>query len=140
MSAGLRTNERRDDANATRGDTLAVVLEAPHRIAETAAEMLAVFGPRPAVFARELTKLHEEFIRGRLDEIHAALSERATSKGEFTILVARAEAPPANTSESAADAVRRLEAEGVPRMDAMKRVARERGVSKRDVYKEMESD
>lgn len=114
-----------------------VFYEAPHRIVETARAMLAILGPRRAVFAREVTKLHEEFLRGTLDQIALELESRAAVKGEFTILIGRGEPARPVSTEPVRDAVVRLEREGVSRMDAMKRVARERGLSKRDVYREV---
>jgi 16S rRNA (cytidine1402-2'-O)-methyltransferase len=64
-----------------------VLYESPRRIIDLLAEMEAVLGPRPAVLAREMTKRHEEFLRGSLAEIRAALERRADIKGEITLLV-----------------------------------------------------
>ena len=85
------------------------------------------------VVARELTKLHEEFLRGTAAEIRAQLDARDAVKGEFTVLIGKAtEPPPDNTPmDQAVDALVRA---GVPRMDAIKQVARRRGLSKRAVY------
>jgi 16S rRNA (cytidine1402-2'-O)-methyltransferase len=57
-----------------------VFYEAPHRILEALEEIAAVLGPRPVVVARELTKLHEEFLRGTAAEIREALAARDTVK------------------------------------------------------------
>jgi 16S rRNA (cytidine1402-2'-O)-methyltransferase len=67
-----------------------VIYESPRRILDLLAEMEAVLGPRRAVLAREMTKRHEEFLRGSLAEIRAALESRAEIKGEITLLVAGA--------------------------------------------------
>jgi 16S rRNA (cytidine1402-2'-O)-methyltransferase len=68
------------------GHTL-VVYESPHRLLASLADALAELGDRPAAAARELTKLHEEILRGRLSEIHARLAERPALKGEFTLVI-----------------------------------------------------
>ncbi len=114
-----------------------VLYEAPHRILETLEDIEAILGPRPVVIAREITKLHEEFLRGTAAELRKA---RIPAKGEFTVLVGRAsEASPSSDETSIADAVRNCMREGMSRMDAMKTVARNRGLSKRDVYREVEN-
>ena len=85
--------------------------------------------------ARELTKVHEEFLRGTAMEVHAQLAERGSIKGEFTLLVGKAVAPaPDNTP--VVDAVEELVRAGVARMDAIKQVARRRGLSKREIYEQ----
>jgi 16S rRNA (cytidine1402-2'-O)-methyltransferase len=113
-----------------------IFYEAPHRIVETLEHVLKALGNRRIVVARELTKVHEEFIRGTVEEAIAALRARPGVKGELTVLIAKADEPAAS-SAPIREAVARLEREGVPRMDAMRRVARERGISKRDVYREI---
>lgn len=120
-----------------RGETCTLVFyEAPHRIVDALSDVSAVYGERPVVVARELTKLHEEFLRGTAEEVRAQLATRPSVKGEITLLIGkgRSAALPANSVE---DAVRELEEKGVPRMDAIKQVARERGLSKREVYKQI---
>jgi 16S rRNA (cytidine1402-2'-O)-methyltransferase len=111
-----------------------VFYEAPHRILETLEAVGTVMGQRPVVVARELTKIHEEFIRGTVAEVRAQLAARDSVKGEITLLIGKAAAPPPDDTpiEEAVDALVR---EGVARMDAIKQVARKRGLSKREVYK-----
>ena len=110
-----------------------IFYEAPHRIVETLRAIAEVLGPRPVVVAREITKLHEEFLRGSAQEVRAALEARDAVKGEITLLVGKAAAPaPDDTPLDAA--VEALIRGGVPRMDAIKQVARKRGLSKREVY------
>jgi 16S rRNA (cytidine1402-2'-O)-methyltransferase len=130
-----KAGQRRKAIEAVASETVTLIFyEAPHRIVETITDLRTVLGNRPAVLARELTKLHEEFIRGDLISLESTLSERESARrGEFTILVAKAEAPPVST-EPLAEALARLEREGVPKMDAIKQIARERGLSKREVY------
>jgi len=90
-------------------------------------------GDRPVVVARELTKFYEEFLRGTAEQVRVQLAARPAVKGEITLLIGKG-APMAATT-SIEEAVRELEASGLARMDAIKQVARDRGLSKRDVYK-----
>ena len=78
--------------------------------------------------------MYEEVLRGTASEIAAALSTRDSIRGEFVILIGKSLAPPVE-SVPIEDMIQALIAAGVERMDAMKTVARERGLSKRDVYK-----
>jgi 16S rRNA (cytidine1402-2'-O)-methyltransferase len=110
-----------------------IFYEAPHRIVETLEAVEQTLGPRPVVVARELTKLHEEFLRGPAGEVRAQLAARDSVKGEITLLVGKAEAPAADDTPLA-EAVEALVGQGVARMDAIKQVARKRGLSKREVY------
>jgi 16S rRNA (cytidine1402-2'-O)-methyltransferase len=90
-------------------------------------------GPRPVVVARELTKMHEEFLRGTAAEIRAELAGRAAVKGEITLLIGKSSGP-APDHTPLEEAVNALVRAGTPRMDAIKQVARRRGLSKREVY------
>ncbi len=111
----------------------AVLYESPHRIAETLADMELVFGERKIVLARELTKIHEEFLRGTAAEIRRQIVDRGAAKGEITLVIARA-GDKEQVDDPAAE-VARLEAEGVDRMEAIKTVARRSGLPKREVYR-----
>ena len=123
-----------------------IFYEAPHRILETLADLEAVFGPalRVAV-ARELTKIHEEFLRGTVAEARQELAGRDRIRGEITLLVdARPRAQDQATgvvTEKIADRVARVQAEsGVDEKEALKRIARELGQSKSDVYRELQRE
>jgi 16S rRNA (cytidine1402-2'-O)-methyltransferase len=110
-----------------------ILYEAPHRILDTLESIEQVLGPRPVVVARELTKVHEEFLRGSAREVREVLARRDAIKGEITLLVGKAcQAPPDDTPVERA--VEAAVASGVPRMEAIKQVARQRGLSKREVY------
>jgi 16S rRNA (cytidine1402-2'-O)-methyltransferase len=113
-----------------------IFYEAPHRLAEALESIEETLGPRPVVVARELTKLHEEFLRGTAAEIRAQLQSPDAVKGEITILVGKATAPPPD-DRPIEEAVEELVVGGVPRMDAIKQVARRRGLSKRQVYDQL---
>ncbi len=110
-----------------------IFYEAPHRILEALEDIAEILGARPVTLARELTKIHEEFLAGPASELRGKLKERPSLKGEFTLMIGPGAAPPASTIpiEVAFD---RLIESGIPRMDAMKMLARERGLSKREVY------
>ena len=126
-----------------------VLFEAPSRVAATLVDLSAACGPdRPAAVCRELTKIHEEFVRGTLAELaDAALGGRIKARGEFAIVVGPGsdEGPPQPAAGSAGDAtadpieaaraeVAALVASGVARGEAARRVARARGVSRRRLY------
>src|SRR5215475_12708343 len=72
-------------------DRTLILYEAPHRIAECVADAREILGDRPACLAREVTKLHEEFRRGKLSEIEESLRERP-AKGEITFLIGAGDA------------------------------------------------
>ncbi len=113
-----------------------IFYEAPHRIVETLEAIEKVMGPRPVVVARELTKIHEEFLRGTAGEVREQLAARDAVKGEITLLIGRARGPvPDDTPLE--EAVEALERRGISRMDAIKQVARKRGLSKRAVYDQL---
>jgi 16S rRNA (cytidine1402-2'-O)-methyltransferase len=111
-----------------------IFYEAPHRILESLEDIAATLGEREVVVAREMTKMHEEVLRGTPTEIRAALESRDSIRGEFVVLIAKASAP-LHDDRPPDEAVEALVRAGVNRMDAMKTVARQRGLSKRDVYK-----
>jgi len=116
-----------------------IFYEAPHRILEALEAIEKSLGPRPVVMARELTKIHEEFLRGTAAQIRAQLAQRDAVKGEMTVLVGRASAP-APDDTPVEEAVNALMRAGTPRMDAIKQVARRRGMSKREVYEKLLRD
>jgi len=124
-----------------------VFYEAPHRILETLADLEAVWGPAlRVVAARELTKIHEEFLRGTAADVRKELSARDRVRGEFTLLVealpqSRTGSQPASAPEKIASRVARIQAEsGVDEKEALKRIARELGQSKSDVYRELQRE
>jgi 16S rRNA (cytidine1402-2'-O)-methyltransferase len=118
-----------------------VFYEAPHRLLETLADVVEVLGSdRHVVVAREVTKLHEEFLRGRAAEVLAQLKARGEVKGEITLLIAKAEeGAPASPSEtvSVARRVKQIMSdEKVDEKTALKKVAKERGIGKSEAYRE----
>jgi len=123
-----------------------VFYEAPHRIVEALADLEAVWGAEcRIVVARELTKIHEEFLRGTVADIRRELAEREQVRGEITVLIDAQPRAGSQTQalpqENIADQIARVQAEaGVDEKEALKRLARERGVSKSDVYRELQRE
>jgi len=124
---------------------LLVFYEAPHRITDALEDALEILGNRPAVIAREITKLHEEFLRGHLAELAGAV-RKTPPRGEMTLLIG----PPDGHTQQAAhpestrDAIplsRRVEEimkeKGNDRKAALKQAARERGITRREAYKQL---
>jgi len=127
-----------------------IFYEAPHRILETLADLEAVWGPDlRVVVARELTKIHEEFLRSTVAETRRELAGRDRIRGEITLLI---EALPKTHAQSAAGSaniaaekvsarVLRLQTEmGIDEKEALKRLARELGQSKSDLYRELQRE
>ncbi len=119
-----------------------VFLESPRRLARSLADAAEVFGARPAAVARELTKVHEEFIRGTLPEVAARVAGTEV-RGEVTICVAGASVV---TEDAASDGepldrhdldrrFAELLEEGTPRNEALKALARHHGVPRREIYR-----
>lgn len=121
-----------------------VVYEAPHRILETLADVEQAFGAECRVaLARELTKLHEEFLRGSVGEVRAQLAERDRVRGEMVLLLEARPRLAEATSQTVSlrERIAELEkSEGLNEMDALKRIARERGVSKSELYRELQRE
>lgn len=116
-----------------------VFYEAPHRILEMLEDVGIIWGEGTGVVvARELTKLHEEFLRGAAGELRTNLASRERVRGEIVVLVeAPAAAAMATDAEPVATLIRRLmEQEGLSEKDALKRAAKERGLGKSVVYRE----
>lgn len=117
-----------------------VFYEAPHRVKATLAELLGAFGDRPAVAARELTKKFEEFIRGSLVSLTEHFDQNQP-RGEFTLIIggnsgqATADRPAAALSAlEIVQAVQDLIEQGVNKKDAIREVASQNGLPKRQVY------
>jgi 16S rRNA (cytidine1402-2'-O)-methyltransferase len=118
-----------------------IVYETPHRIVGALEDVVAVFGAaQRVVLARELTKLHEEFLRGTAGELRAELQARPSVRGEMVLLLgplAEASAAEGAGGVSLVAEVRGLMAgEGLSEKDALKRVAKGRGIGKSEAYRE----
>jgi len=122
---------------AAEGSTL-VFYESPVRIVGALADMIANLGDREAFLCREATKLHEEYVKGRLSELRALLAARGTVKGEIVLVVAGAGERPADRTESVESLYARLSAAGKTRREAVKEVARILALPARDVYRRVQ--
>jgi 16S rRNA (cytidine1402-2'-O)-methyltransferase len=114
-----------------------VVYEAARRLAASLHDLQAVLGNRQIVIVRELTKLFEELLRGPVSEIVVRLNQRPAGqalRGEITMLIAGGTAPAAAEPEDVSAAIRRLRGEGLSLKDVARTLARERGLSRREVY------
>lgn len=135
-----RAGARRKKLDELKSEPRALVLyEAPHRLADTLADAAEILGSRHAVVAREITKIHEEFLRGSLGELRDAARQREP-RGEITLLIGPAVEgePQALPAVSLRKRVEQLEAEmGLDRKAALKQAARERGLGKREAYKQL---
>ncbi len=138
-----KAGERRSTLEAVRAEMTAgaaatqVFYETPHRVVDALADVAAVFGGgHRVVLARELTKLHEEMLRGTAAELRATLLARDSVRGEMVLLLDGSVAAE-DVQGSIADAVRALmRSEAMDEGDALKRVARERGIGKSEAYRE----
>lgn len=134
-----RSGERRRMFERLRIEERTIILyEAPHRIEECIADAGEILGNRSACIAREVTKLHEEFRRGKLSELATSLAERP-AKGEITVLIGPEDQEAARTTgdsmQSLADRVEELIHQAkLDRKEALKLAAKERGLSRREAY------
>jgi 16S rRNA (cytidine1402-2'-O)-methyltransferase len=142
-----KAGARRTRLEELAGDAAKVTLifyEAPHRILETLADLEAVWGAGlRVVAARELTKIHEEFLRGTVAEVRQELAGRDRVRGEFTLLVAPPErnATTQTTAQGIAEQVARMQNEaGLDEKEALKRLARETGRAKSELYRELQRE
>jgi 16S rRNA (cytidine1402-2'-O)-methyltransferase len=121
-----------------------VFYEAPHRILDTLADIEVVFGTgQQVVIARELTKLHEEFLRGPAGELRSQLAARSSVRGEIVLMLAPSPVEGSSGKKSttlAAEVAALMKSEEISEMDALKRVARERGMGKSEAYRELQRE
>jgi 16S rRNA (cytidine1402-2'-O)-methyltransferase len=116
-----------------------VVYEAPHRITETMKDIVELLGAeRPVALARELTKVHEEFIRGSAGEILQRVQEHEL-KGEITVVIGKADVGAARQKKNPADRLQEIMREQqVDENAALKALAKEQGISKSEAYRELQ--
>ena len=153
IAAGLPTDEfffagflpSRTNARRTRLSELRTVpgtlifYEAPHRLATTLKDAYEILGERDAVVARELTKLHEEIKRGRLSELASYFEDGDKARGEIVLLIDRnvIADTTVKTESSIAALVDRFEEEGMDHRAALKKAARELGLSRAEAYRKL---
>ena len=122
-----------------------ILYEAPHRLLKTLKELFEYMGNRNIALVREITKLHEEVLRGKLADIIADYeSEKIAIRGEYVLVIEgksllekREERQKSFEEISIREHYEKYIAEGMDKKEAMKAVAKDRGIQKRDVYKEL---
>lgn len=122
-----------------------ILYEAPHRLLKTLKELFEYMGNRNIAIVREITKLHEEVLRGKLADIIADYeSEKVAIRGEYVLVIEgksllekREERKKSFEEISIREHYEKYIAEGMDKKEAMKAVAKDRGIQKRDVYKEL---
>ena len=116
-----------------------IFYEVPHRLAKSLADCFEIFGNRRAAVARELTKLYEETVRGSLSELAAHYS-KATVKGEIVLVIDRGKSDAFRrdglSKQTLAARIAELEKEGLDPKSALKKAAKEFGLSKSEVYRQ----
>jgi len=128
-----KAGERRARLSSLAEDPRTVVMfESPRRLRALLADALAALGDRRAVVVRELTKVHQEVLRGRLSELPPRLADEVL--GEVVVVIAGSAHAPEADIDALGDRVEELTAGGLPRKEAAARVAQEAGVSKRALY------
>lgn len=115
--------------------------EAPHRLLDTLEDALEILGNRPAVVAREVTKVYEEFLRGHLEQLLADVRKKAP-RGEITLLIGPADGAAVHAATLATVPLARrveevMKERNVDSKAALKAVARERGLTRREAYKQL---
>ncbi|HYG81425.1 MAG TPA: 16S rRNA (cytidine(1402)-2'-O)-methyltransferase [Pyrinomonadaceae bacterium] len=137
-----RSAERRARLAEVRSlDSTLIFYEAPHRIGQALADAREILGEREAAVARELTKLHEEVARGRLSELAERFGREGAARGEMVLVIDRRPAGEESAGREAeadiATRVAALEAEGLDNRAALKRVARELGLTRSEAYRRL---
>lgn len=135
-----RSNARRKRLQELRSipGTL-IFYEAPHRLAATLKDAYEILGEREAVVARELTKLHEEIRRGRLSELGEHYANEENPRGEIVLMIDRnvIDKPAGETAAGVAALVDQFERAGMDHRAALKKAARELGLSRAEAYRKL---
>ncbi len=130
-----KAQERKATLQRLRGETATLVFyEGPHRLAEALADMLNIFGDRQVAVARELTKLHEEFLRGNLSAVLAALGDGEV-KGEIVIMVQGSSGDAPVSAAELRATIRQLAGDGMGVKEISELLGERYGLSKKEVYK-----
>ena len=136
-----RATQRRTRLEQIRAlSTTLVFYESPHRLADTLIDAREILGDREAAVVRELTKVHEEIARGRLSELARRFASEDKARGEIVLIIDRAlinDAVADNSATTLAARVAALEGEGLDPRAALKRAAREMGLSRSEAYRRL---
>jgi 16S rRNA (cytidine1402-2'-O)-methyltransferase len=129
-----RTQRRKALQHLKQEDRTLVFFESPHRVLDMLVDLEEICGDRQIVIGRELTKMFEDVLRGKVSELRAVLDARAI-KGELAILVAgQAETPPSAETRPLAEEMQELYEQGFSLKDVARIVSETRGIPKREVY------
>ena len=129
-----RKRERRSKLQEFRDDRYSIVVyEAPHRLKESLDDIREIFGDRRMVLARELTKLHEELLRGRISEVIAEVSQREI-RGEVTLIIEGCSDVNPPSEEALRDEIAKLKGEGMRVKEIAEIIGEKFGYSKREIY------
>ena len=138
-----KTERRRRLAEVLLIPATIIFYETPHRLAKSLIDCLEVLGNRRAAIVREITKLHEETILGDLEELAEKFSSLEV-KGEIVLVIDREEVQgklfKVNSSKSIVERVAELEAEGFDRKIALKKAAKEFGLSRSEAYRILQAE
>lgn len=136
LSINKRTRKERLEILKNEERTM-LFYEAPHKLKRTLDDFKQAFGgERRIVLAREITKIHEEFLRFTIDDAIAYYYENDV-KGEFVIVLEGAPKKEEEVTESVSELMEMYLSEGYDKKEAMKMVAKKKGISKSEVYKEL---
>jgi 16S rRNA (cytidine1402-2'-O)-methyltransferase len=129
-----RKRERRSKLQELRVDRYSIVVyETPHRLKESLDDIREIFGDRRIVLARELTKIHEEFLRGRISEVIGEVSRREI-RGEVTLIIEGCSDVNPPSEEALRDEIAKLKGEGMRVKDIAEMIGEKYGYSKREIY------
>lgn len=135
----VNKRQRYEHLESVKNDTHTLIFyEAPHKLTRTLADMLEIFGNRRISLVRELTKIHEEVIRTDLEKAQALYTENSP-KGEFVIVIEGAKEPQTENfwdNMTVSEHIEKYIDEGLSQKEALKKVSKERGIPRRDVYSE----
>jgi 16S rRNA (cytidine1402-2'-O)-methyltransferase len=120
-----------------------ILFETPHRLLASLEDMVAILGTRQASVARELTKVHEEFLHGTLAELLEHFRARPRIQGEITVIIGRGQTSPV-VADWPASLIQHLNAEmkktGRPRNEALKSIAKQRGITRKQAYNQLNDE
>jgi len=130
-----KKNARREKLQSLRTESRTLIFyEAPHRLKETLSDLSAIFGPREMVVAREITKVHEEFLRGSIDELIERLADREIL-GEVTLVIRGSKGELGISEDDLKAEIRKLKAAGMRVKDIAASMGEKYQYAKKEIYR-----